>query len=201
MNAPTLVLASRNGKKIAEMRELLEPHGVDVRGVGDSEDVPEVVEDGTTFGENAAKKASQTALHLGSWTLGEDSGLEVDALNGAPGVYSARYGGPDATDESNNRKLLAELDGVPEDQRGARYVCHVCVSDPEGTIRLDLEATCRGRIAAVPRGDNGFGYDPLFTILELHKTFGELSPAVKRQLSHRARAFQRLVPKLVALLK
>jgi XTP/dITP diphosphohydrolase len=204
MSAPaggfTLIVASRNQKKTGEIRDLLLPHGITVQGVSDFPDVPEVVEDGETFAENAAKKASQTARQLSQWVLGEDSGLEVAALNGAPGIHSARYSDPGATDERNNAKLIAELEGVSAERRGARYVCHVAVADPQGTIRLEVESYCRGRITAEARGTNGFGYDPYFLIPEYHRTFGELAACVKRHLSHRGRAFERLLPRLVSLL-
>ncbi len=197
---PPIVLASRNAKKSGEIRALLAPHGVQVKSVADFDSVPDVIEDGETFAENAAKKAVQTAQHLGLWAIGEDSGLRVDALDGAPGIYSARFSGSDATDESNNAKLIDALEGIPPEQRGAEYVCHVAVSDPEGIVWLSIEATCRGRITAEPRGKNGFGYDPYFEIREFHRTFGQLSPLAKRQLSHRARAFGRLIPRLLKVL-
>ena len=196
---PQIVLASRNRKKIGEMADLLAPHGIDVKGAADFPDVPEVVEDGATFAENAAKKAAQTAQHLGLWALGEDSGLMVDALKGAPGIFSARYSGESASDESNNRKLLAEMRNVPSEKRGAKYICNVALADPQGNIRLQIESACRGRIAEEPRGTNGFGYDPLFLIPEYHRTFGELSARVKQQLSHRARAFAKFIPRLTEL--
>lgn len=196
-----LVVASRNEKKARELRDLLQSAGVTVRSVAEFTEATEVEEDGTTFAENAAKKASQVARQLGRWALGEDSGLEVDALGGAPGVYSARYSGPAATDESNNARLIAELADVPDDRRGARYVCHVAIADPTGAIRLRVERTCRGRITTQPRGTNGFGYDPYFLIPEYHRTFGELSPLVKRQLSHRGRALSALLPAAGSLLR
>jgi XTP/dITP diphosphohydrolase len=196
---PLLVLASRNKKKSIEIAELLAPHGFEVRSVSEYPEAGEVVEDGSTFAENAAKKAIETALATRQWTIGEDSGLRVDALGGRPGVYSARYSDPGATDERNNEKLQVELADVPTELRGAEYVCHVAVSDPSGAIRLSFEDTCRGRIIREPRGENGFGYDPYFLVREYHKTFGELSPVVKRQLSHRARAFRRLIPQLLKL--
>jgi XTP/dITP diphosphohydrolase len=195
-----LVVASRNRGKLREIGELLAPHGIAVIGVDRFPGVPEVVEDGDSFAENAAKKASETARRLSEWVLGEDSGLAVDALAGAPGIFSARFSGPGATDESNNAKLLVDLSGVPDKQRTARYICNVAVADPQGTIWLQLEAACRGRITTVARGTNGFGYDPYFLIPEYHRTFGELSPSVKRHLSHRGRAFERLVPQLARLL-
>jgi XTP/dITP diphosphohydrolase len=197
----SIVLASRNRKKSREIAELLAPHGINVLSVADFPDVPETEEDGETFAENAAKKARETAKFLARWAIGEDSGLMVDALGGAPGIYSARYSGLDATDEQNNRKLLAELQSVPEEKRHAQYVCNVAVADPSGNIRLQMEARCRGRITTTAFGTNGFGYDPYFLIPEYHRTFGELSPAVKRQLSHRARAFGQLIPKLAQILK
>lgn len=199
-DSPSIVLASRNRKKIAEMVELLRPHGIAVLSSADFPEMGEVIEDGATFAENAAKKASETALKLGRWALGEDSGLAVDALKGAPGIYSARYSGTHATDESNNAKLMAELNGVPDEKRGAHYVCSIAVADPTGAIRLRAEGICRGRITSEARGTNGFGYDPYFLILEYHRTFGELGSVVKKHLSHRARAFERLVPLLVGAL-
>lgn len=200
LDATSIVVASRNRKKAAEIGDLFGGYGIPIAGLSEFDDVPEVVEDGTTFAENAAKKASQTAKHLKRWVLGEDSGLAVDALNGEPGVYSARYAGPGATDDANNQKLLAALSAVPDLKRGGHYICNVAVADPNGEIRLQVEACCRGRITREPRGTNGFGYDPLFLIPEYHRTFGELSPLVKRQLSHRARAFARLIPSLAKLL-
>ena len=200
MSAPAdLVIASRNLKKTAELAALLSPLELRVVSVAEFTGVPEVIEDGATFAANAAKKASQTALSLDRWALGEDSGLMVDALSGAPGVYSARYSGAAATDASNNQQLIRELRDVPEPHRGAKYVCHVAVADPQGIVRLTIERTCRGRIIADARGTNGFGYDPHFLIREYHRTFGELSPRVKQQLSHRARALQALLPQLQRL--
>jgi XTP/dITP diphosphohydrolase len=153
-----------------------------------------------TFAANAGLKATQQAQHLGAWVLGEDSGLQVDALRGAPGVYSARFSGDGATDASNNRLLLEKLDGVPPAKRMAGYVCHMTLSDPDGNVRAESEAYCRGRIVLEPRGSHGFGYDPLFEVPEYHRTFGELGPIAKAVLSHRARAARRLIPALVELL-
>ncbi len=182
------------------MADLLDPLGIRLRCVADFPDVPEVVEDGLTFAANAAKKATQTALVVGHWTIGEDSGLMVDALGGQPGIYSARYSDPGATDERNNLKLQQELANVPRDRRGAGYVCSVALSDPTGVIRLTSEDRCRGRIISEPRGTNGFGYDPYFLIPEYDRTFGELSATVKQRLSHRARAFARFIPDMMRLL-
>lgn len=195
-----LVVGSRNQKKLIEITQLLEPHGIEVVGIADFADIPDVIEDGDTFAANAAKKATETAMAINEWVLAEDSGLSVDVLGGEPGVYSARYSGEGATDERNNQKLLKKLAGHPVERRTSHYTCHVAVSSPDGEVRLTDEATCSGRIIDEPRGSNGFGYDPYFLIPEFHRTFGELSSVVKNQLSHRARAFQRITPKLVALL-
>lgn len=196
-----LVLSSRNRKKAQEISEILAPHGLNVASVAEFPLVGEVIEDGATFAENAAKKASEPARLINRWVIGEDSGLMVDALQGRPGIYSARYSGPDATDESNNRLLQQELATVPSEQRTARYICSVALADPTGTIRLRAEGTCCGLIITEPRGANGFGYDPYFLIPEYHRSFGELSATVKHQLSHRARAFARFIPELIKLFR
>lgn len=196
---PLLVLGTGNKKKALELAVLFEPVGLRLATLADMPDAIEVVEDGETFGENSRKKASEQALHLGRWVLGEDSGLAVDALDGAPGVYSARYSGPGANDESNNRKLLEALEGLPPQQRTAQYVCHMAISDPQGTILAESQAYCRGRILQSPHGTHGFGYDPLFEVLEYHRSFGLIGPNAKSCLSHRARAARRLLPKLVEL--
>lgn len=198
---PSIVLASRNRKKSLELAELLGPHHVPVVSVAEFPEMHEVVEDGDTFAANAAKKACETASLIGRWVLAEDSGLCVDALGGAPGVYSARYSDPGATDERNNAKLLVELADIPDDRRTAHYVCHVAIADPTGKLQLSIEETCRGRIAREARGTAGFGYDPYFLIPEYHATFGELGTAVKHAISHRARAMRRLIPAIVNLLQ
>ncbi|HBN79027.1 MAG TPA: non-canonical purine NTP pyrophosphatase, RdgB/HAM1 family [Planctomycetaceae bacterium] len=192
-----IVLASRNAKKAAEIDVLLKPYGIRVRPVSEFPEATEVVEDGNSFSENAAKKASQTAQETGRWAIGEDSGICVDALKGAPGIYSARFSGPDATDEKNNQFLQEQLQDVPSAKRTAHYVCHVALADPSGEVRLHVERTCNGVIIREPRGENGFGYDPYFLIREYGKTFGELSPVVKKAISHRARAFGEFIPKLL----
>ncbi len=204
-----LVLGTTNAHKGRELAELLEPHGFEIRTLGDllsSKNGPnplDVVEDGDSFAANARLKAAQQAKHLHAWVLADDSGLEVDALNGAPGIYSARYAGNSATgngvDADNNVKLLAELADLPDEKRGARYFCHVTLADPTGAIRAESSGECRGRIRTSPAGTNGFGYDPLFEIREYHLTFGELGPNVKAALSHRARAMRAILPQLVAL--
>jgi len=194
-----LVLGTANRKKGLELAELLTPVGILLRTLADFPQAISVSEEGETFAANAALKAVRQARHLGRWVLGEDSGLMVDALGGAPGVLSARYSGPGVTDESNNRLLLQQLGDTPVERRTARYVCHITLSDPSGTIRAESEADCRGRILFRPRGTHGFGYDPLFEIVEYHRPFAELGPRVKARLSHRARAAARLLPKLIEL--
>ncbi|WP_435018853.1 RdgB/HAM1 family non-canonical purine NTP pyrophosphatase [Tundrisphaera sp. TA3] len=203
-----LVLATRNRKKGRELAQLVAPPWeanprlarLDVRTLDDRPDLPDVVEDADTFAGNARKKASEIARALGLWALADDSGLAVDALGGAPGVYSARYAGEPADDERNNDKLLAALDGVPDDRRGAAFHCVLALADPAGSIVLEASGACRGRIIAERRGPGGFGYDPLFLIPEYHRTFGELGALAKHQLSHRARAFARLRPALDRLI-
>jgi XTP/dITP diphosphohydrolase len=194
-----LVIGTRNRKKGQELAELVAPWGIAVATLADIPGAIEVVEDGETFAANAILKAGQQAKHLGLWVLADDSGLEVDALQGAPGVYSARFAGEGANDEANNRRLLAELADTPLERRTARYVCHVAVADPTGVLRAESHAICRGRILFDAAGANGFGFDPLFEVVEYHRTFGELGPAVKRALSHRSRAMRAILPQLVAL--
>jgi XTP/dITP diphosphohydrolase len=198
--APSLlVIGTANRKKGLELADLLRPARLEIRTLADFPQAIAVPEDGATFAENARLKAGQQARHLGHWVLADDSGLMVDALGGAPGVYSARYSGPEATDAANNRKLLAQLAGLPPDARGAQFVCHVAVADPSGAIRAESEASCRGRILDEPRGTAGFGYDPLFEVREYYQTFGQLGPVAKACLSHRARAMRRILPALIAL--
>ncbi len=194
-----VVLGTHNRKKGLELRDLLAPAGFEPVTLADMPDAIEVVENGDTFAANAALKACQQARHLQRWVLGEDSGLAVDALDGAPGVYSARFSGPGATDESNNRMLLQKLGETPLEKRTAHYVCHVTLSDPQGNIRAEAEGYCHGRIRFEPAGTYGFGYDPLFEIIEYHRTFGEMGQCVKEALSHRARAIRQLIPVMIRL--
>ena len=194
-----LIVGTANRKKGHELAELLAPLGLEVRTLADCPNASAVAEDGETFAANAALKATVQARHLGQWVLADDSGLCVDALGGRPGVFSARYAGPEATDAENNQRLLEELAGTPPERRTAHYVCHITLADPAGAIRAEAEEYCHGRILSEHRGCGGFGYDPLFEIVEYHRTFGELSPAVKACLSHRARALRRLVPVIARL--
>lgn len=193
-DSPILVLGTANRKKGLELAELVEPLGLAVRTLADFPQAISVDETGDTFGANAALKAVEQARRLRQWVLADDSGLAVDALGGEPGVHSARYAGPQAADEENNRRLLAELADAPLEGRTAHYVCHATLADPDGRIRAEAEDYCHGRILSEYRGAYGFGYDPLFEIVEYHRTFGELSPAVKSVLSHRARALRQLLP-------
>lgn len=191
-----LVIGTANRKKGRELAELYAPLGLEVLMLADFSAGPAVEENGETFRDNARIKAAAYARHLGHWVLADDSGLAVDVLGGEPGVHSARYSGPEATDASNNGKLLGALEGVPLERRGAQFVCWMALADPAGQIRAESEGHCRGRILLEPRGASGFGYDPLFEIVEYHRTFGELAPAVKACLSHRARASRQMIPQL-----
>jgi XTP/dITP diphosphohydrolase len=195
-----LVLGTRNRKKREEIVEILDGLGLQFGDLNDHPNAPEVVEDGATFEANARKKAAETARALGQWVLGEDSGLVVPALNGRPGVYSARYAGKQGDDEANNDRLLAELAPLPDDRRAAYYVCTAALADPKGDVHALVEGRCHGVIVRERRGSAGFGYDPLFLIPEYHRTFGELSARVKHALSHRARALAQLRPVLRRLL-
>ena len=194
-----LVLGTANHKKGVELADLFRPVGVELRTLADFPVDFEVEEDGDTFAANARLKAAGYARHLGRWVLADDSGLTVDALDGQPGIFSARYSGPDATDESNNRLLLSQLSDTRLEQRSARFVCHIAVADPSGQIQAESDASCRGRILFEPRGSDGFGYDPLFEIVEYHRTFAEFGLRVKAALSHRAKAARRIIPHLMQL--
>ena len=194
-----LVLGTHNRKKGSELATLLAPYDFYLRTLADFPDSLVVEETGTSFAENAALKACQQAGHLKQWVMGEDSGLSVDCLDGAPGIFSARYSGENASDESNNRHLLDQLSEIPASQRTAYYTCHIAIADPAGEIRLCCEATCRGTIRRAETGSAGFGYDPLFEIQEYHQTFGQLGDDVKALLSHRARAIRQLIPGLLQL--
>lgn len=194
-----LVLGTNNAKKLVELRMMLPESRVKLTSLAEISNSLDVEEDGDTFAENAAKKATEQAKHLGRWVLAEDSGLSVDVLKGAPGVHSARYAGTHGDDEANNDKLLAALSGVATEKRGGQFNCHLCLSDPKGNVRLQASGICRGRIATQRSGNAGFGYDSLFVIPEYHRTFGELNLAVKRAISHRSRGLRQLIPKLLAI--
>ncbi|MEM8865871.1 MAG: non-canonical purine NTP pyrophosphatase [Planctomycetota bacterium] len=202
---PLLVLGTHNAKKGAELADMLAADRVRVATLAEFDEAIEVVEDGDTFAANARLKAVQQAQHLGRWVLADDSGVEVDALDGAPGIFSARFASlgkadANADDADNNRVLLEKLAGVPLVKRGARYVCHVTLADPTGKVQAEAVDYCRGQILESPRGKGGFGYDPLFEIREYHRTFAEMGAAVKRALSHRSRAMRAILPQIRQLL-
>jgi XTP/dITP diphosphohydrolase len=187
-----LVLATKNRDKVREFKEMLGHSGLDlsVRCLADFPGIAPVPENGRTFSENAAKKALFAAHATGKLALGDDSGIEVDALAGRPGIYSARFAGERATDKDNNEKLLALLRDIPERRRQARFVCFLALANPEKIVDI-AEGNCAGTVVMKPRGSGGFGYDPLFQPLEYHKTFAELSPGIKNRISHRARALEK----------
>jgi XTP/dITP diphosphohydrolase len=200
-----LVVGTRNKKKLGEIREIYSDLPVDLRDLSGWPDLPDVVEDADTFVGNARKKAAEVARQIGHWVLAEDSGLVVPVLNGAPGVYSARYAGTQGDDAANNARLLNELSelerlGKLDGPAPAYYVCFAALSDPAGDIQATAEGRCHGVLLRELRGTGGFGYDPLFLIPEYHQTFGELSAVVKHALSHRARALGQLRPSLRRLL-
>ena len=191
-----LVLGTTNAGKVRELALLLEPHGIRVLSLRDCGGGATIEETGSTFAENAALKAAGQARLLGRFVLAEDSGLCVEALGGAPGVHSARYSGT-GDDEMNNELLLRRLRDVPASRRGAWYACHAALADPGGRVVAEAHGTCHGRIAEGRSGVGGFGYDPLFVVLEYHRTFGELAPAVKSMISHRARAMRAMLPEVL----
>lgn len=180
-----LVLATRNPGKAREIRGLLRDFPVEIKNLEDFGPVPEAEEDGTTFDENAYKKASLTAKILGLPALADDSGLEVEALGGLPGVLSARYAGPSATDDERNAKLLREME--EKANRAAAFVCVISIAVPAG-VALTYEGRCEGLIAEAPAGANGFGYDPVFYYPPLKRTFAQLSAEEKNRVSHRGKA-------------
>jgi len=188
-NEITLVLASRNKGKTAEIRDLLKDFPITIKNLDDFGPIPHIEETGTTFDENAYLKASFTARILGVPAMADDSGLCVDALDGAPGVYSARYGGEGATDEQRCAKLLQELKGKPN--RNAAFECVISIAVPPGAA-LTYEGRCEGLITDAPAGTNGFGYDPVFYYPPLKKTFAQLSQEEKSRVSHRGLALKQI---------
>ncbi|MGF1547468.1 MAG: RdgB/HAM1 family non-canonical purine NTP pyrophosphatase [Thiotrichales bacterium] len=191
-----VVLASNNAGKLRELRAVLEPIGFELFAQS-AFNVPEADETGLTFVENALLKARNACLHTGLPALADDSGIEVDALNGRPGIYSARYAGPGASDADNNALLLDALDGVPDDERGARYrAVIVYLRHAEDPAPIIAEGVWAGALLRAPQGSGGFGYDPLFWLPELGKTSAELDPATKNSLSHRGQALGTLMQRL-----
>ncbi|MCA9758653.1 MAG: XTP/dITP diphosphatase [Candidatus Eisenbacteria bacterium] len=182
-----LILATQNRDKVKELAHALEDLEVRVLSYDDVGGWPEIEETGETLEENARLKARVVSERFGKPTLADDTGLEVDALHGAPGVYSARFAGPEATYADNVAKLLKELDGVPKEKRTARFRCAIALVDPEKGTRV-VEGAVAGRITTKPRGAGGFGYDPVFLCTESGRTFAEMTTAEKRGVSHRGRA-------------
>ena len=196
------IVATHNAHKLEEIRRILQPLGMEVvtdRMLGIA--LPEAEETGTTFAENALIKAADACRFTGLCAVADHSGLAVDALDDAPGVYSARYAGENATDADRMQKLLKALEGVPAEKRTARFVCAVCLVFPNGDM-VTASGTCEGKIAFAPRGTDGFGYDPVF-LPDAHagKTFAELSAAEKDAISHRGEALRAFVPQLAAYMK
>ncbi|HTE18945.1 MAG TPA: RdgB/HAM1 family non-canonical purine NTP pyrophosphatase [Armatimonadota bacterium] len=190
-----LVIATKNPGKVREFRALLAGLPLELSG---AEEMPEVDETGATFAENAELKARAAAEWSGEWALADDSGLEVDALGGAPGVYSNRFAGEGTTEEQRNRRLLELLAEVPPPGRTARYRAVVVVAAPDGRVWMS-EGACEGVLLDAPRGENGFGYDPLFFVPEFGMTMAELDPHTKNRISHRARALAGATPILTRL--
>jgi XTP/dITP diphosphohydrolase len=195
-----IVLATGNKNKLREFREMLESDDVSIISQGEFENCPEVIEDGQTFEENALIKARAIAQYTGRITIADDSGLEVDYLGGAPGIYSARFAGEDADDDKNNQKLLKELEGVPNEKRGAQFSCVIAVVSPSGVERT-VKGEYRGCIIEGYRGQAGFGYDPIFLDKVSGLTYSEMSAQQKNSISHRARAIIELKKVLPEFLK
>ncbi|MCD4720451.1 MAG: XTP/dITP diphosphatase [Desulfobacula sp.] len=188
-----IVLATRNKGKTREINELLKDFPIEIRNLDDFGPIPEVIEDGKTFDDNAYKKASFTAKILGYPAMADDSGICVEALDGAPGVYSARYAGDNASDADNVKKMLSDLEG--KENRNAAFQCVISIAVPTGAA-LTYEGECKGIITKEPVGDNGFGYDPLFFYPDLNKTFAQLTIKEKGQVSHRGKALKEVVDEI-----
>jgi XTP/dITP diphosphohydrolase len=189
-----LLVDTTNRGKLDEVQGYLKRLSLKTVGLPSLERWPAVVEDGATYEANALKKARTLAQYSGYLTLADDSGLEVDALNGAPGIYSARYCGEEANDQKNNEKLLEALRQVSEEKRTARFVCvlALCAPQSRGAREWTVRGSCEGRITFTPKGQNGFGYDPIFFYPELDKTFGEIDREAKATVSHRGKALRKL---------
>jgi XTP/dITP diphosphohydrolase len=185
----TVVLATRNQHKVQEIRALLADLPITFLSLADFPDLPDVIEDGVTCEENAVKKARETAAGTGHWALADDTGLEVNALGGRPGVYAARYAGEHATYADNCEKLLKELKNIPVEQRGARFLTVMALSDPKGHSEV-VEGQLQGQITERFYGSQGFGYDPVFYVSKAHKTLAEMTLAEKNELSHRGQALR-----------
>jgi len=195
-----IILATGNKNKLREFREMLSSDDVLIIPQNEFENCPEVIEDGQTFEENALIKAHAIAQHTGRITIADDSGLEVDHLDGAPGIYSARFAGEDADDDKNNQKLLKELKGVPENKRGAQFTCVIAIVSPAGEGKT-VKGSFRGCIIEKYRGKAGFGYDPVFLDTVSGLTYSEMSAEKKNSISHRSRAILALKKILPEFLK
>ena len=187
-----LLIASTNQGKIKEVRAQLKDFDFEIIGLDNFPGLMNIEEDGDSFKENALKKARVSAKETNLLTLADDSGLEVDYLNGKPGIYSARFSGENATDEENNKKLLKELKGVAEEKRTARFKCVMAIYDPHNDFYKTAAGSCEGRILKSPRGEHGFGYDPLFYVEDKGKTMAELPSEIKNKISHRANALEKM---------
>ncbi|PXA04107.1 non-canonical purine NTP pyrophosphatase, RdgB/HAM1 family [Coraliomargarita sinensis] len=187
----SLIIATGNPHKTEEFAQLLNGTNFSVESAASCGGMPEVVENGATFADNAQLKAEalRAIAPANAWVMADDSGLEVDALDGAPGIYSARYAGPSATDQDNLEKLLHALGDLPELERTARFRCVLCLMGPDGRAQL-FDGTCAGRISEAPSGSSGFGYDPVFVPDGYKRSFAELGETIKGELSHRARAVE-----------
>jgi len=185
-----LLVATKNKKKLKEIKEISKGLDLKIISLADYTKAPRIIENGKTFEQNAVKKAVKAARFAGILTLGEDSGLCVDALGGAPGVYSSRFCGKDKSDAKNNLKLLKLLAGLPQAKRKAHYVCAVALADKHGLLAV-AGGKCSGRISLALKGKSGFGYDPLFVIPKYKKTFAQLGPRIKHKMSHRYRALKK----------
>jgi len=193
-----LLVATGNKGKLKEIQHLLDDSNIEIIGLDQLENPPHVIEDGQTFAENACKKASEMAKFSGYLTLADDSGLVVAALNGAPGVYSARYAGEQGDDAANNAKLLAEMKNVADDKRQAAFHCVAALAWPDGRCE-SFDGQLQGIILRSARGEDGFGYDPLFMVPEYGKTTAELSLETKNRISHRGHALRKVIPLLLKL--
>lgn len=194
-----LILGTANRHKALEFEMLLAGSGLELGTLAGFAHALAIEESGRTLAENARVKACRQARHLGRWVLADDTGLLVDALDGAPGLRSARFAGPQADAAANRQLLLEKLAHVPWPARQARFVCALALADPSGTVRAESEGACCGRIRISPAGSQSFGYDCLFEILEYHRTLAELGAAAQARLSHRARAVGRILPQLLQL--
>ncbi len=188
-----ILIGTKNAGKIRELKNLLTEVPIDLRDLNEFDNIVEPEETGATFAENAALKAVYYARETGIAALADDSGLEVEALNGAPGVYSARYAGEKASDAEKISKLQEEIKKAGNENRSARFVCAIALTDEMGEIIFQTEGICNGKIALAASGQNGFGYDPVFIPDGFNRSFGELSGEIKSRLSHRARAIEKII--------